>query len=499
MAKKMVFPHPYFSSNPKWKWFILLTVLIGATMSALDVSIVNVATPTIENRFDVPMSMVEWVVMGYMLTLTVFLPFFGRLADMFGRTRMYNIGFIIFTIGSALCGISPNAYFLIFSRVLQAIGAGMLQANSVAIITQSFPKSELGRAIGIQGAVQAIAMSIGPFVSGILISLLNWRLVFYINVPIGIIGTLMALFILPASKHNLKKDTEIDFLGVILCATGLGFLVLAIDQGAKVGWTSSLIILCFLASLIILPLFIIRELKTNNPMIDLRIFKNWDFSTGNITGFLSYYVLFAVLFLMPFYLEDIMHYDAEVVGSILTPIPLAMALIAPFAGTISDKIGSRFMTTLGMIICATATFFLSFLNDNINIYFLTIIFIILGLGMGIFTPPNNSTIMLSAPEDKLGVAGGILNMMRALGLIFGVDISSMIFTTLKLNTLAQHGYFIESKAPFTIYKIAFMNSFSFVMISLLIICIIAVVLSFTKKSIKRRESTEESFESVDLL
>jgi len=499
MAKKMVFPHPYFSSNPKWKWFILLTVLIGATMSALDVSIVNVATPTIENRFDVPMSMVEWVVMGYMLTLTVFLPFFGRLADMFGRTRMYNIGFIIFTIGSALCGISPNAYFLIFSRVLQAIGAGMLQANSVAIITQSFPKSELGRAIGIQGAVQAIAMSIGPFVSGILISLLNWRLVFYINVPIGIIGTLMALFILPASKHNLKKDTEIDFLGVILCATGLGFLVLAIDQGAKVGWTSSLIILCFLASLIILPLFIIRELKTNNPMIDLRIFKNWDFSTGNITGFLSYYVLFAVLFLMPFYLEDIMHYDAEVVGSILTPIPLAMALIAPFAGTISDKIGSRFMTTLGMIICATATFFLSFLNDNINIYFLTIIFIILGLGMGIFTPPNNSTIMLSAPEDKLGVAGGILNMMRALGLIFGVDISSMIFTTLKLNTLAQHGYFIESKAPFTIYKIAFMNSFSFVMISLLIICIIAVVLSFTKKSIKRRESVEESFESVDLL
>jgi len=499
MAKKMVFPHPYFSSNPKWKWFILLTVLIGATMSALDVSIVNVATPTIENRFDVPMSMVEWVVMGYMLTLTVFLPFFGRLADMFGRTRMYNIGFIIFTIGSALCGISPNAYFLIFSRVLQAIGAGMLQANSVAIITQSFPKSELGRAIGIQGAVQAIAMSIGPFVSGILISLLNWRLVFYINVPIGIIGTLMALFILPASKHNLKKDTEIDFLGVILCATGLGFLVLAIDQGAKVGWTSSLIILCFLASLIIFPLFIIRELKTNNPMIDLRIFKNWDFSTGNITGFLSYYVLFAVLFLMPFYLEDIMHYDAEVVGSILTPIPLAMALIAPFAGAISDKIGSRFMTTLGMIICATATFFLSFLNDNINIYFLTIIFIILGLGMGIFTPPNNSTIMLSAPEDKLGVAGGILNMMRALGLIFGVDISSMIFTTLKLNTLAQHGYFIESKAPFTIYKIAFMNSFSFVMISLLIICIIAVVISFTKKSIKRREGVEESFESVDLL
>jgi EmrB/QacA subfamily drug resistance transporter len=342
-------------------------------------------------------------------------------------------------------------------------------------------------------------MSIGPFISGILISLLNWRLIFYINVPIGIIGTLMALFILPASKPSLKKDNKIDFLGVILCAIGLGFLILAIDQGTKIGWTSPFIIFCFLAFLIILPLFILRELKTTNPMLDLRIFKNWDFSTGNITGFLSYYVLFAVLFLMPFYLEDIMHYDAEIVGSILMPIPLAMAIIAPFAGAISDKIGSRFMTTLGMIVCTVAAFLLSFLNDNINIYFLTFIFIILGLGMGIFTPPNNSAIMLSAPEDKLGVAGGVLNMMRALGLIFGVEISSMIFTSLKLNLLAQHGYFVESKAPFTIYRIAFMNGFSFVMISLLIICVIAVVISFTKKSIKRKENIEKSFESVDLL
>jgi MFS family permease len=176
-----------------------------------------------------------------------------------------------------------------------------------------------------------------------------------------------------------------------------------------------------------------------------------------------------------------------------------MALIAPFAGAISDKIGSRFMTTLGMIICAVAAFLLSFLNDNINIYFLTLIFIILGLGMGIFTPPNNSAIMLSAPEDKLGVAGGVLNMMRALGLIFGVDISSMIFTSLKLNLLAQHGYLIESKAPFTIYRIAFMDGFSFVMVSLLIICVIAVFISFTKKSIKKKDNIEESFESIDLL
>jgi MFS family permease len=150
---------PLFSSNPRWRWFILTTVLIGAAMSALDVSIENIALPTLRRYYHIPLSLDEWVAMAYMLTLTIFLPLFGRLADMFGRTRMYNLGFIIFTVGSALCGIAPTIEFMIISRVIQAIGGGLLQANSVAIITQSFPREELGRAIGIQGAVQAISMA----------------------------------------------------------------------------------------------------------------------------------------------------------------------------------------------------------------------------------------------------------------------------------------------------------------------------------------------------
>ncbi|MCL4437711.1 MFS transporter, partial [Patescibacteria group bacterium] len=282
MNKESTFPHPYFSSHPNWKWFILSTVLVGATMSALDVSIVNVAMPTMEHSFVVPMSIIEWVAMAYMLTLTVFLPLFGRLADMFGRTKMYNIGFIVFTIGSALCGIAPNANFLIFSRVLQAIGAGLLQANSVAIITQAFPSNELGKAIGLQGSVQAIAMSVGPFVGGMLIALVNWRLIFYVNVPIGIIGTFMALFILPSSKANTKKKREkIDYFGISFFAAGLAFLVLAVNEGAKLGWTSPIILIYFLIAIIFLPLFIYTELKVEHPMIDLKLFKKWGFSAGN--------------------------------------------------------------------------------------------------------------------------------------------------------------------------------------------------------------------------
>ncbi len=187
------FPHPYFSSHPKWRWFILSTVLVGATMSALDVSIVNVALPTLQTTFKVSLAEIEWVAMAYMLTLTIFLPLFGRLADIFGRSKMYNTGFVVFTVGSAFCGLAPSAGFLVGARILQAVGAGLLQANSVALITQAFPASERGRAIGIQGAVQAIAMSIGPFVGGLLISAIGWRSIFYVNVPIGILGTFAAL------------------------------------------------------------------------------------------------------------------------------------------------------------------------------------------------------------------------------------------------------------------------------------------------------------------
>jgi EmrB/QacA subfamily drug resistance transporter len=468
-------------------------------MSALDVSIVNVALPTMEHGFSVNMAVIEWVAMAYMLTLTIFLPLFGRLADMFGRTKMYNIGFVVFTVGSALCGMAPNANFIIAARVIQAIGAGLLQANSVAIITQSFPSNELGRAIGLQGAVQAIAMSVGPFVGGILIAAVGWRAIFYVNVPIGILGTFAAMYILPASNKSTKKE-KIDYFGISFFASGLAFLVLAVNEGEKLGWTSPIILAYFLLALILLPLFIYTELKVEHPMIDLKLFKKWAFSAGNTTGMLSYYVLFAVLFLMPFYLEKVIHYNAALTGTLLTPIPLSMAIIAPFAGYISDKIGSRIMTTLGMFICAISTLMLSFMTTSVNLYLLIFEFIILGIGMGLFTPPNNSSIMHSAPPERLGVAGGILNMMRALGLIFGVDISGLIFTSLKHNYLTTHGYNIGEaikQVPSSIKNIAFMKGFIVVMITLLVINIIATIISAAKKDVKGGKI--EGAEPIDLM
>ena len=491
------YPHPYFSSHPKWRWFILSTVLVGATMSALDVSIVNVALPTLQGDFKVNLAVIEWVAMAYMLTLTIFLPLFGRLADIFGRTKMYNTGFIVFTVGSALCGLATTAGFLIGARILQAVGAGLLQANSVALITQAFPANERGRAIGIQGAVQAIAMSVGPFVGGMLISAVSWRAIFYVNVPIGIIGTFAALYCLPAGESSGKRE-KVDYLGTAFFASGLAFLVLAVNEGEGIGWTSPIILTYFALSAVLIAAFLITEMRVEHPMIDLSLFKRYAFSAGNFTGMLSYYVLFAVLFLMPFYLEKIAGYSPAITGSILTPIPLAMAIVAPFAGHISDKYGSRLMTTWGMGVCAFATFLLIFTGQSPNIFILIAELIILGVGMGLFTPPNNSAIMGSAPKERLGVAGGILNMMRALGLIFGVDISGVIFTSIEHHYIVKHGYKVTvfKDLPVALRKEAFLHGFAPVMITLLLINIVAAVLSAAKKDV---HSDIEHGEPIDLM
>ncbi len=480
------FPHPFFASHSKWRWFILTTVLIGASMSALDVSIENIALPTLKRYYHISLHLDEWVAMAYMLTLTIFLPFFGRLADMFGRSRMYNLGFVIFTIGSALCGMAPNIEFMIIARVIQAIGGGLLQANSVAIITQCFPSKELGKAIGIQGAVQAISMSIGPFLGGLLINMnlfgTKWRSIFYVNVPIGIIGTLAALYILPKDKRSKIKE-KMDYIGSITFAAALLFLVLALNEGRKLGWESDTIVLYLVLFVIFFGIFVITELKFSYPMMDFKLYKIYDFSAGNITGFFSYYVLFGILFIMPFYLENIAKFSAFTAGSLLTPIPITMSLVAPIAGALSDKYGPPIMTSIGMLICSFATFCLIFSGRSPDVAFLLIEFTALGLGMGLFTPPNNSAVMGCVPDDRLGSAGGILNMMRASGRVFGIDISGLIITTLTAVYAGTQGYHhIPIRyLPHHIREHGFMHGFVTVIITFTVLNFISAILSITKK------------------
>ncbi|MGC2424592.1 MAG: MFS transporter [Nitrospirota bacterium] len=468
------------------KWLILSTVLLGATMSALDLSIVSVAMPTLKTTFATSMATIEWVSMAYMLALTVFLPLFGRLADMYGRTRLYNVGFIIFSVGSLFCGLSTSAGMLIASRTIQAVGAGLLQANSIGIITHAFPAKERGKAIGIQGAVQAVSMAVAPVLGGVLITAVGWRAIFYLNIPIGIIGTVAAMLILP--KCERKPKEKVDYLGAALFASGLAGLLLALNEAVKLGWGSDYIIAYAVSGVVLLGLFVYTELKVKHPLIDLGLFRNSTFLLGNISGMLSYYVLFAVMFLMPFYLERVKGYGTTLTGLLLTPLLLAMAVSAPLSGRISDKYGSRVMTTAGMLVSAVGCLWLLYLGGSARITGVVGTMIFLGIGMGLFSTSNNSAIMGAAPSEKLGMAGGLLNMTRSLGLIFGVNITGMVFTTLEHGYLAQKGFpnstrifSGSSNIPVPLKADAFMHGFMVVIIILLGINILAALLSAMRK------------------
>jgi EmrB/QacA subfamily drug resistance transporter len=455
--------------------------------------------PTLTGTFGVSMAVIEWVAMSYMLALTIFLPLFGRLADVYGRATLYNVGFIVFSVGSALCGAAGTAGFLIGARVVQAIGAGLLQANSVALITQAFPAGERGKAIGIQGAVQAISMAIGPFVGGILIAAVGWRAIFYVNLPIGALGTIAALLVLPRSPKAVKEE-RVDYLGAALFAAGLACLVLAFNEGAKLGWTSRSILGYLGLAVALLAALVHQELRVEHPLIDLRLFRNATFLLGNVTGLLSYFVLFAVMFLMPFYLQKVLHYSSELAGSLLMPVPLAMAVVAPFAGHLSDKIGSRVMTTSGMLVSAIACFHLLGLGPTERTSLLLAALVLLGVGMGLFTPPNNSAIMGAAPADKLGVAGGVLNMMRSLGLILGIDLSGAIFTTVEHGYLAENGFpnvrhvFGNEAIPRFLKNGAFLHGLFIVVLVLIGLNVVSALLS----AVNRRAVTGTSAETAEV-
>ncbi|MGC7873496.1 MFS transporter [Desulfosporosinus sp. SYSU MS00001] len=407
-------------------WFVVGTVCIGAFMAALDASIINVAMPTLSKSFAVSMNSVEWVSIAYLLALTSLLTLLGSLSDRIGRKKFYTVGFVIFGFGSGLCGVVSTMPLLIGSRVLQALGAAMLQANSIAIITSVVPSTSRGKAIGIQGAAQAIGLSIGPTVGGLIIGSFGWRLIFYINIPIAIIGTITASFILPKDQPNLHSS-RFDYLGALLFTPFLILLVLIFKNGYKVGWLSPEILVESLVSIIFFSLFILREKKCKNPMIDFHLFKNRTFTSGNITGLLSYSLMFGVLFLMPFYLEWILQLSPFLVGLIMTVVSLAMFIMSPFSGALADHMGTKLLTSSGMIISSLGAIVLILLSNNTAAYVYLLGLVLVGAGIGIFTPPNNSSVMGSIPPEHAGVAGGILNMSRSLGMSMGVAIAGTLY------------------------------------------------------------------------
>ncbi|HMK64840.1 MAG TPA: MFS transporter [Thermodesulfobacteriota bacterium] len=421
------------------RWWALATVGIGIFMATLDASIVNISLPSIMGHFKAGLDLSEWVILIYLLTITGLLLPFGRLADMIGRKKIFLLGFILFSLGSALCALSVSMHQLILFRAFQALGAAMLMANTFAIVTAVFPPKERGRALGINGTVVAAGFTIGPTLGGFLVSHLSWRAIFYVNVPVGIIGILMAVYVLQENlvSPNLGQRKGFDFFGAFLTILGLTALILGLTTGQSGRWGEPGVITELVIAGFILPLVPLWEMKAKHPLIDLSLFKIRIFSFGNIAGFLSFLSLSANVFLMPFFLQLALGYSPVHSGLLMTPTALAIVVVAPLSGWLSDRFGSRLLSTVGLAFNTFTLYWLSTLTLQATYHDVLFRLVILGIGQGLFQAPNNSSVMGSAPRERLGIASGFLAMARTLGQVVGTALAGTILSVAMVATIGH--------------------------------------------------------------
>ena len=434
----------------KMRWYILAIVIIEPFMSCLDSSIVNVALPVMANKLSVSMAVIEWVVTSYLIVISATILIFGRLGDIKGKTMIFNFGLILFTAGSLMCGISNTLLLLVISRVIQAIGASAAMATNQGIITQVFPASERGRALGISGAFVALGTMIGPPLGGFIVSILSWHYIFLINVPIGFIMIFFALKILP--KRSKVIDEKLDMSGSLLFILFTALLFGSIIQGQETGYSNIFILSGFLSSVIFFISFLFAEKRVKKPLLDLSIFYNVLFSISLICAFIQFTIIGGVNIILPFYLQDALKLSPGSSGLILMVSPVVLLAVAPVSGYMSDKIGSEFLTFVGLILTGTGLLLISTLNEHSNVLYLAVYLGIMSAGNGLFQSPNTSLIMSLVPKNKLGIAGSINALVRNLGLVFGIAAS----TTLLYNRMSHiMGYhvtnYIEGKAFVFIY------------------------------------------------
>lgn len=417
------------------KWWILLAIGVGSFMTALDGSVVNIILPVVSRAFNTDVAAVEWVVTVYLLVVSSLLLSFGRLGDMRGHKLVYISGFLVFVVSSALCGFAPSVTVLIIARAFQALGGAMLLANSPAILTKNFPAQQRGQVLGLQATMTYLGLTVGPSLGGWLTSQYGWRSVFYINVPVGLLALLLGLYFIPLDA-GAERGERFDLAGAITFMAGLVALLLGLNQGHAWGWSSPAILGLLGTAVLLLAVFLFIELRVTHPMLDLSLFRVPLFSASTASAIFNYICLFTGLFLLPFYLIQARGLDPAQAGLILTAQPIIMAIMAPLSGTLSDRIGARLLSTLGMAIIAAGLFLLAQLKADSSISYVVVSLATVGLGTGVFVSPNTSALLGAAPLHRRGIASGIMATARNVGMVLGVGLAGAVFTTVQAHAQA---------------------------------------------------------------
>ena len=427
-----------------YKWVALSVTTVGGFMASLDSTIVVIGLPTILQNLHATIVHGIWIITGYTLIMTILAVILGRLADLYGRVRLYNLGFAIFTVGSLLCALSRSGEQLIIFRFLQGAGAALLMVNSAAIITDAFPKNELGMGLGTNMMAMNLGAIVGYTLSGVMITYFGWRSIFLINVPIGIFGTVWGYLRLKEISAK-PVGQKFDYPGSILYCIGLLTILLALTIGDPLS-TRNLAILAGGTASFIAVIFV--ELKQRYPTLDLSLFKIRLFAAGTLTSFLNSLAFSCGPFLRSLYLQLILGYSALKAGVLLIPMEVIVLVLSPISGRLADRYGSRVLSSVGLALNAAALIWFSTLNERSSYIVVLISLMLFGFGRALFMSPNSSSVMGSVPAEKRGVANGIRMTLNSTGGVLSVPFSLLLMTLVmpyaKLSQIVSSSQIISS-------------------------------------------------------
>ena len=475
-----------YAVNEKWRQVqITLAVIASVFIFSVDFSMVNISLPTIAQYFHRALGAAAFLPTAYMIVVTSSLLGFGKLGDLKGYRRVFVAGLAVFITASCLCSMAPTMNILISLRMFQGLGEAMMSPMGVAIITTFLPVRMRGLSLGLVALAQGLGFAMGNVIGGLINTHFIWRGIFLVNIPIAIITILLALKVLPTEQKK-STDRRFDWIGAVLIFMALAGLVYGLNLLGRFKSSPSAIFISFIIAVIGFAFFIIREKKTDYPLLDFALFKNRNFTYSNLAAFAAVAVLMGCIFIAPFYFEMVKGLSVMQAGLYLIIAPLTMLFVAPVAGKLSDRIGSRVMCSIGALLEALAFGVFAATTQNASLPFIVAALFIMGLAAGIFMAPNNKLVMSHAPEDKQGVASGVYKISLSIGGVFGIAVFPIvIIQTIIAKTGSQNINLGELKHSPEILQLGFHNMF----ISAVVMSILAFIFSFLARDEIRRERT----------
>ena len=421
-----------------YRYWAFLALAIGLFTSVSDMGSVSVALPTISNHFETALPTTQWVLIGYTLTISALLLPMGRLADLVGRKRIYLIGFLIYVGAACIAGMAPNMTSLIVIRIVQGAGAAMTQGTSMAMIVASFPQEERGKALGLQMSIVGAGGVAGPAIGGFIVEVLGWQWVFFGTALMSTVAIVAASLLIDSSRVGQSRGAGIkyDWLGAALSMGALIAFLNGMTWAPTVGYGHPFVVAAFVGSATLLVSFVVQELRSPSPMMDIRLFKRRLFALGVLASFLNFLGMQSVRFLMPFYLQAVLGLSPGQVGLLIVPGAVGMIITGPLSGRLSDRFGWRWFTMGGLLVSAAGLLILSTLQPDSPFWLAMAGMIMQSTGIGLFNAPNNSSILSAVETSKFGVISGFLNLVRNAGNLCSIAIATAIVTA----TMGMLGY-----------------------------------------------------------